>query len=83
MALNTDMTKYIFESPDGGETIYRRELGEQHRELVQGDPEQVLQESQKLYRWRNILRLSDCDPELKELIDRVEVYYRLKHDAKV
>lgn len=73
------MTKYIFESPDGGETVYRREFGEQHRELVKGDPAEVLQESQRLYRWRNILRLANEDPELKELVDRVEVYYRLKH----
>ena len=79
MALNTDMTKYIFESPDGGETVYRREFGEQRRELVQGDPAEVLQESQQLYRWRNILRLAKTDSELKELVDRVEVYYRLKY----
>jgi len=79
MALNTDMTKYIFESPDGGETVYRREFGEQRRELVQGDPAEVLQESQQLYRWRNILRLAKTDSELKELVEQVEVYYRLKY----
>jgi hypothetical protein len=79
MALNTDMTKYIFESPDGGETVYRREFGEQRRELVQGDPAEVLQESQQLYRWRNILRLAKTDSELQELVERVEVYYRLKY----
>jgi hypothetical protein len=76
------MTKYIFESPDSGKTIYRREVGEQCRQLVQGDPESVLQESQRLYMWRNILRLASTDAELKELIDRVEVYYRLKYDTK-
>lgn len=79
MTLNTDMTKYIFESPDGGETVYRREFGEQRRELVQGDPAEVLQESQQLYRWRNILRLAKTDSELQELVERVEVYYRLKY----
>ena len=79
MTLNTDMTKYIFESPDGGETVYRREFGEQRRELVQGDPAEVLQESQQLYRWRNILRLAKTDSELKELVEQVEVYYRLKY----
>ena len=79
MALNSAMTKYIFESPDGGETVYRREFGEQRRELVQGDPAEVLQESQQLYRWRNILRLAKTDSELKELVERVEVYYRLKY----
>ena len=80
MALNTlIMTKYIFESPDGGETVYRREFGEQHRELVKGDPAAKLQEAQRLYQWKNIFSASVDDSELKELIDRVEVYYRLKY----
>jgi len=26
--------KYIYESPDGGETVYRRKFGEDKRELV-------------------------------------------------
>ena len=81
MTLNTYiMTKYIFESPDGGETVYRREFGEQRRELVKGDPEEVLYEAQRLYRWKKIFNVSKTDPELQELINRVEVYYRLKHE---
>lgn len=79
MALNTDMTKYVFESPDGGETVYRREFGEQRRELVKGDPASKLQEAQRLYRWKHIFNASVDDAELKELIERVEVYYRLKY----
>ena len=29
--------KYIYESPDGGETVYRRKFGEDKRELVDND----------------------------------------------
>ena len=79
MALNTDMTKYIFESPDGGETVYRREFGEQHKELVKGDPGSKLQEAQRLYHWKNIFDQANEDSELHEMIERVEVYYRLKY----
>lgn len=79
MALNTDMTKYVFESPDGGETVYRREFGEQHRELVKGEPAEILQEAQRLYQWKQIIKAAQTDPELQELIERAEVYYRLKH----
>jgi len=83
MALNSAMTKYIFESPDGGETVYRREFGEQHRELVKGDPAEILQEAQRLYQWKQIFKASATDPELADLIERVEVYYRLRHVTEV
>jgi len=79
MALNSAMTKYIFESPDGGETVYRREFGEQHRELVKGDPAEKLQEAQRLWQWKQIFKAAKTDPDLQELIERAEVYYRLKH----
>ena len=76
------MPKYIFESPDGGETVYRREFGEQHRELIEGDPASKLQEAQRLYQWKNIFEVAKTDTELQEMIERVEVYYRLKY-AKI
>ena len=73
------MTKYVFESPDGGETVYRREFGEQHRELVKGDPASKLQEAQRLYEWKHIFKKANSDDELRELINKVEVFYRLKY----
>lgn len=81
MALNTDMTKYIFESPDGGQTVYRREPGEQRRELIK-EPKNILLEAQRLYEWKHIFKKSNSDSELRELIERVEVYYRIKYDTK-
>ena len=30
----SDYEKYIYESPDGGKTVYRRKFGEDERELV-------------------------------------------------
>lgn len=83
MVLNTGMTKYIFESPDGGETVYRREFGEQHRELVKGDPAAKLQEAQRLYQWKHIFKASIDDPELQNLINQAEIYYKLKYDTEI
>jgi hypothetical protein len=36
--VDTTDKKYIYESPDGGKTIYRRGLGEDKRELVKDWP---------------------------------------------
>ena len=77
------MTKYIFESPDGGETVYRRKFGEKNRELVKGDPAEKLQEAQRLWRWKQIFKFAETDSELAELIERAEVYYRLKYESTV
>lgn len=35
----TDNIKYIYESPDKGKTVYRREFGKLERELVQSHTE--------------------------------------------
>ena len=32
--IGVDMKKYIYESPDKGKTVYRREFGKVERELV-------------------------------------------------
>lgn len=71
------MTIYTYESPDGGDTIYRRRMGEPQRELVRTGPLQKrLLRSQV---WRDILLASESDPVLKDLLDRAEVYHQLKN----
>jgi hypothetical protein len=35
--IGVSMKKYIYESPDKGKTVYRREFGKLERELVDGD----------------------------------------------
>jgi len=84
----TDMqeTKYVYESPDGGETVYRRRIGVsgEHREIHSISPRQkdLYQGLQRSKLWGNIHRESENDPVLKDLLDRVEIYYRMKYDAK-
>ena len=70
----------IFESPDGGKTVYSRKSGETNRTLVWEDPEA---KKEKLFKerwieWRDILKASEDNPGLKDLIEKVELLYRLQ-----
>lgn len=67
---------YIYESPDGGDTVYRRRAGSNQRELVQEGPLRRLQQRSQL--WRNILKAAESDPILQDMLDRVEIYHSLK-----
>lgn len=82
METNKDMTTYIYESPDGGDTVYRRKFGsdpmdrEFHWQSERKKTWDLRQARQNL--WHDILGASDQDPALKEMLDRVEIYYRMK-----
>lgn len=69
----------IFESPDGGKTIYSRKSGETDRTLVYEDPEAKKEKlfQQRWVEWRDILAASKDNPGLADLIEKAEVYYRL------
>ena len=67
---------YIYESPDGGDTIYRRTMGSVDRELVREGPMHKLQQRSQL--WRKIFQAAESDPVLQDMLDRVEVYHSLK-----
>jgi len=69
--------KYIYESPDGGDTIYRRPFGTNQRELVREGP--LRQKMLRSQLWRDIFEAAETDPALKEMIEKVEVYYQLRN----
>lgn len=70
----------IYESPDGGKTVYARKPGETVRHLHSVDP--AWQKEQQLNtRWANLKEavfMADTDPALNDLIEKVEIYYKLK-----
>lgn len=70
----------IYESPDGGKTVYSRKPGETNRHLHKVDP--AWQKEQQLNtRWANLKEavfMADSDPVLNDLIEKVEIYHRLK-----
>ncbi len=69
----------IFESPDGGKTVYSRKSNGTDRTLVWEDPEakKTKLSQQRWIEWRDILEASKDNPGLSDLIDKAELYYRL------
>lgn len=67
----------IYESPDGGQTIYQRELGRQRRRQISGTATQALAGRRLL--WTEILLAAEADSELQHMIQQVEVYYTLRY----
>jgi hypothetical protein len=73
----TELT--VFESPDGGRTVYARKPGDTHRELHRQDPQlqQELKELENQKRWVDIFQARRDNPELDRLCEQVEIIYEL------
>ena len=71
----------IYESPDGGKTVYVREAGSELKTLLSRDPEQTKLEKAiaRANRLLIILKLSDEDATLKDALERLEALYILKY----
>ena len=84
---NTDSpeARYIYESPDGGKTVYAREAGTNERFLVKQDPS-VIERQQTAFRSNRlltILKKSQTDTTLKDALEALEALYIIKYgDAK-
>ena len=67
----------IFESPDGGKTIYSRKSGQDisERVCIQEDPEK--KDRERWLEWRDILAASKDTQGLADLVEKAEIYYRL------
>ena len=67
----------IFESPDGGKTIYARKSGQDisERVCIQEDPEK--KDRERWLEWRDILDASKDNQGLADLIEKAETFYRL------
>lgn len=73
--------EYIYESPDGGHTVYRRHPGKLDRELVSVDKEtqdRINQQKEDKV-WGEIRRCAESDTALKEMLDAIIIYYNLKY----
>ena len=69
----------VFESPDGGRTVYARNPGSKHRELHLKDPnlDKELAELKQHERWQFILAARETNPCINELCEQIEVLYEL------
>ena len=73
----TELT--VFESPDGGRTVYARRPGDTKREMHWQDPklQQEIKDLEKSKRWVEIFQARRDDPELDHLCEQVEILYEL------
>ena len=74
----------IYESPDGGRTVYARRPGSTHREVHLRDPEldKELAELKNQEKWQMILAERARNPELNDLLEKAEVLYELTKKSK-
>jgi hypothetical protein len=74
---------YIYESPDGGNTVFRRVPGSDRRELhsVSDQKRKWDQQVEEEMLWVKIFQASKTNPALQQALERALVIYRLtQHD---
>jgi hypothetical protein len=71
--------KYVYESPDGGETVYRRKFGTPERELysVSQKKQDQAQLEKEWSTWKDILSTSQNNLALKQALDQARIIYEL------
>lgn len=73
----------IFESPDGGITVYEREMGSTQRTLTEKSAElrrDIVAEMQENKLWGAIRRAAKTNPALQDALERAIVIYELSKD---
>lgn len=63
----------IYESPDGGKTVYSRKSGSSDRTMIKEDTN--LHYVAKWYEWKDILKLAETEPSLANAISKAEMLY--------
>lgn len=80
------VTEYtIFESPDGGKTVYARKSGEKERYLHSIDPDTAKQLAKVAddLMWTEIRQMAEHNEALRKALDNAILIYKLsKDDAK-
>mgnify|MGYP006895935913 FL=1 len=73
---------YIYESPDGGQTTYAREVGTNERVMIgqSYSASSKWDQIQEDKLWGNIRRKAKSHPGLQEELDRVIMFYNLIKD---
>lgn len=66
----------IYESPDGGNTIYERESGQMDRTLVK-ENKTLIEQIRESAMWGEINRMARTNPGLQAELDRVIMFYNL------
>jgi hypothetical protein len=83
-------TPLIYESPDGGKTIYAREFGSSNKHLVGyqydtnnshvGTNSPGQKDFEEHILWNEIRQAAKTNPALQKAMERVKILYRLSKD---
>ena len=84
MQINKITEVTIFESPDGGRTVYARRPGSERRSLHSQDPElqRELAELEQQKRWVDIFQARADNAKLNRLCEQVEILYELSRGSQ-
>lgn len=69
----------IYESPDGGKTVYARQSGSTDRWIhsIDGETQQMLDRLADDRMWREILEAAQTNTALADLLEQVKMTYQL------
>lgn len=69
----------VFESPDGGKTVYVREIGGRERKLHYVSPSAVeeIKETEERLEWNEIRHAAKDNPALQKAVDHVKLLYQI------
>lgn len=78
---NPATPKYVYESPDGGLTIFAREVGSMVKTMVSLDPIVMdrQQHAERAIRLLTILSLAQQDSTINDALGKLEALYILKY----
>ncbi len=64
----------LYESPDGGRSIYSRKIGETDRILIHESKEKA---GRRWVRFKEIINLAEEEPSLNDILEKAEILYEL------
>jgi hypothetical protein len=73
------LPKWIFESPDLGNTVYRRKIGTTEKELICSSEPDLF----TYYDFKDMITLSKDNSSLKKALDNLQlIYYTVKDERQ-
>lgn len=70
---------YTYESPDGGDTVYKRKIGQNQRELhsISEEKRKWDQRLEEEMLWVKIAQAGRTNPALQAALDQAQIIYEL------
>ena len=75
--------KYVYESPDGGKTIRKREFGSSKSIVLRENDDLYKAEAARIHRAAQLIEIMQCaetNPTLKDALEKLEMLYLLIKD---